>query len=174
MGQFEDWGEIDGVVVVFSGPCSNLRAVEALRALNVGDPFCLGDACAYAAEPEETVVALRDWGARSIAGNCEDSLGHRQEECGCGFGDGTACDLLSRQWFAHADRSISEESRAWMRGVPRFARFRQAGRRFGLIHGGVAEVSRFLWPTASLMHALAAIGLWQSLAAIAAERPTSD
>ena len=149
MGQFEDWGRLEGPVVAFNGPCSNLRAVEALRSLDLGTPLCLGDACAYAAEPEETVRALRGWGVRSIAGNCEDSLGHRQDDCGCGFGDGTSCDLLARQWFAHADRALSEESRIWMRDVPRFARFTQAGRSFGLLHGGARAVNRFLWPVSS-------------------------
>ena len=53
-----------------------------------------------------------------IAGNCEENLAAGALDCGCGFAEGTACDLLSRAWYAHADRQVTKAHRAWMAGLP--------------------------------------------------------
>jgi hypothetical protein len=53
-------------VLVFGGPYSNLRALQALRqrADELGIPashaICTSDVVAYCAEPEETVQVIRD------------------------------------------------------------------------------------------------------------------
>ena len=76
----------------------------------------------------------------------EQSLAAGRADCACGFEEGAACDLLARGWFAHCDREVGEEARAWMGTLPDRAVFRQSGRRFAVIHGGAREVNRFLWP----------------------------
>ena len=41
-------------------------------------------------------------GVATVMGNCEESLAAAGADCGCGFATGSACDVLSRQWFAYA------------------------------------------------------------------------
>ena len=141
----------DGPLLVFGGPYSNLRATEAVRreADRLGFPpnrvICTGDVVAYAAEPEETVTAIRAWGCQIIAGNCEDQLGAGAADCGCGFEEGTACDLLAKGWYPFADARVSEGGRAWMRGLPKFARFTLGGRSFLVLHGGTEMINRFIF-----------------------------
>lgn len=141
----------DSGILVFGGPYSNLRALQALRiaADRHGIPadhvICTGDVVAYCAEPEETTRLVRDWEIRIVAGNCEVQLAEGADDCGCGFAQGSACDVLARRWYAYASRLISQESRAWMAGLQRSLSFRYAGRRFLTIHGGVTNISRFLF-----------------------------
>ncbi len=46
------------------------------------------------------------------------------------------CDLLSVRWYGHANRLLDDETKAWMRGLPRHIGFRLAGRRLLAVHGG--------------------------------------
>ena len=148
-----DLGELSGPILMFGGPYSNLRATQALLAeaerLNIPAErmICTGDVCAYAAEAEETAQVVRALGCSVVAGNCEDSLGFNALDCGCGFEEGATCDRLSVEWFAHASKQVTEETRLWMRGLPGRVVFTHAGKRYVVIHGGAEQVNAFIWQT---------------------------
>ncbi len=147
-----DLGVIEGRVLLFGGPYSNLAALEAVvaRASAMGVPpgrcICTGDVVAYGADPADCVALVRRAGMPVVAGNVERQLGAYGDHCGCGFAAGSTCDLLSAGWFAHADAAIGAQDRAWMAALPDMITFEQAGRRLAVIHGGATDVSRFLWP----------------------------
>ena len=142
----EDLGELRGPVVVFGGPYSNLAATRAVLAAGAGCALiCTGDVVAYCAEAAETVALVRASGASVVAGNCERQLAAGEMDCGCGFEDGSACDLLSAGWYAHADRAVGASDRRWMAGLPDMVRFTHAGQRYAVIHGGTQEIARFIW-----------------------------
>src|SRR5690242_20065423 len=108
-----------GPMLVFGGPYSNLEATRALidearrRDIPAERIVCTGDVVAYGADAEATVAQVREAGIHVVMGNCEESLGSGAEDCGCGFAEGSACDLLSAAWFAHADKTLGAEARAW-------------------------------------------------------------
>jgi predicted phosphodiesterase len=141
----------DGPILVFGGPYSNVRATRALRALaqNRNIParrvICTGDVVAYAAEPQETIDEIRDWGCKVIAGNCERQLSAKADDCGCGFTDGSACDRMAKGWYPFADARVSNDARAWMRSLPATARFMLGGRRWAVVHGGADVDNRFMF-----------------------------
>lgn len=162
-----DLGTLDGPTLVFGGPYGNLEAMTALlaRARRLGIPpsrmICTGDVVAYCADPQACVDLMRDEGIPVVMGNCEESLASGAADCGCGFAPGSACDLLSVQWFRCADRDLSTDSRAWMGNLPRTLTFTLAGRRLRVIHGGVAQINRFIFasaPTAELSEELGVAG----------------
>lgn len=140
-----------GPVLLFGGPYSNLEATGALfaearrRGFAAGDIVCTGDLAAYCADPQAVIDRVRDAGIRVVMGNCEESLAARADDCGCGFGDGTACAVLSDQWYAYADRHVDAESRAWMGALPRRLDVEIGGRRLAVIHGGVDRIDRFVF-----------------------------
>ena len=146
--EIRDLGEIEGEVVLFGGPYSNLQATQALLASLEGRrAICTGDLVAYCARPKETVELIRDAGIPVVAGNCEKQLAAGALDCGCGFEDGTACDLLSAGWYAYANAHVSQEERAWMGELPDLIAFTHQGKRYGVLHGGVSDIARFLWPS---------------------------
>jgi predicted phosphodiesterase len=147
--------EADGPMLVFGGPYSNLQATEAVlaEAARRGIPrrrvLCTGDVVAYCADAAATTDLVMASGIGMLAGNCEEQLAEAAEDCGCGFEEGTQCDLLSRSWYAHALREVTERHRAWMAALPR--RIEVAlpdGRCLAVLHGGATETSRFFFPSA--------------------------
>jgi predicted phosphodiesterase len=146
---------IDGPMLVFGGPYSNLQATRAVlaEAARRGIPpariLCTGDVVAYGADAAACCDLVMASGIAVLAGNCEEQLAEAAEDCGCGFEEGTACDLLSRSWYAHANAQVTPAQRDWMRGLPkRIVLALPDGRRLAVLHGGAMETSRFLFASA--------------------------
>ncbi len=150
--QIRDLGEIGGPVLLFGGVYGNVQALEALldAAKRLGAvPVCTGDIVAYCAGGEACCAVFQREGIATIAGNCERNLAAGAADCGCGFAEGTACDRLSAAWFAHAQKTISQQSLDWMHGLPDRITFTHAGRRYGVVHGGADDIARFIWPASA-------------------------
>jgi len=147
----KDLGELHGPVLLFGGSYSNLQALAALieQAASHGIPvknmICTGDVVAYCANPEETTQAIRDLGCAVVAGNCEKQIAVEAENCGCGFDENSKCSVLSHGWYSHTLGVVSEGTRSWMATCPDIVTFHHKGRRYGVIHGGVNNISRFIW-----------------------------
>lgn len=159
---------LDGPLLVFGGPYSNLQATTALlaeaarRGIPTSRILCTGDVVAYGADAAATTALVMNSGMTVLAGNCEEQLAEAAEDCGCGFEAGTACDLLSRSWYAHANAEVTPAQRDWMRGLPKRIEIALPdGRRLAVLHGGAQETSRFLFastPEAVLAAEIAATG----------------
>jgi len=147
--------EARGAVLVFGGCYSNLQATCALldEARRLGIPpertICTGDVVAYGADAAATVDVVRRAGVHVVMGNCEESLGGRAEDCGCGFTAGSACDRLSAAWYSHADASLGDEARAWMRSLPRRIDLLIGGRLLAVVHGSPDQVNAFVFGSTS-------------------------
>lgn len=147
-----DLGDFDAPVLLFGGPYSNLQAFEALKdaAEQMEIPaeriICTGDVVAYCADAEATVQAVRAHGCTVVAGNCEKQLAEGSDDCACGFDDDSQCSVLAKGWYAHALGEVSKGSRDWMATCPDIAVFTKDGRKYAVIHGGVTDISRFIWP----------------------------
>lgn len=146
-------GQLSGRMLIFGGPYSNLAATQAMRqrAEELDIPphqvICTGDLIAYCAEPLETLQLIRSWDIPVVQGNCEESLGKDAPDCGCGFEDGTTCSLLSVDWYNYATQKVEAADRIWMRNLPRSLRFDLAGHSIMVIHGGVQQINRFIFPS---------------------------
>lgn len=139
---------MDGPVVLFGGPYSNLHATEALvRAVGGRDAICTGDVVAYCARPNETARLILEQGWPGVAGNCERQLLAGAPDCGCGFADGSACDLLSAGWWPFLLRTMDLDLVGRLNALPDIGTFVHCGKRFAVIHGGGAIANRFLWPS---------------------------
>lgn len=149
---WRDLGALDGPVLLFGGPYSNLQATQALiaeaerRAVPASNAICTGDVVAYCGDPAETTALIRDWGCAVVAGNCEAQLAAGAEDCGCGFEEGSVCDALSAEWYAFASRKVDADACAWMGAAPDRIVFTHKGARWAAIHGGASDASRFIWP----------------------------
>ncbi|MBM3557780.1 MAG: metallophosphoesterase family protein [Alphaproteobacteria bacterium] len=151
MAEYRDLGRLDGAVLVFGGTYSNLQATEAVlaEADRLGIPparmIHTGDVVAYGADAEATATRVRDSGVAVVMGNCEESLAADSEDCGCGFTEGSRCDLMAVKWYAHARAQLSAASRAWMATLPRRIDFSLGGRRFAVVHGAPSQINRFVF-----------------------------
>jgi predicted phosphodiesterase len=145
----------DAPLLIFGGPYSNLQATQTVlaEAARRGIPsqrvICTGDVVAYGADAAACCDLIMASGIWVIAGNCEENLAAGALDCGCGFEEGTACDLLSRAWYAHANRQVTAAHRAWMAGLPYRLIIRLPdGRSLAVLHGGARDISRFIFASA--------------------------
>ncbi len=151
--KLRDLGTLTGAVLLFGGPYSNAQALQALerRAGRLGISgtalVCTGDVVGYGADPMACIGQVRAMGAVVIAGNVERKLASGAPDCGCGFAPGSACDLLSDGWYRYAGRQVDSDTRDWMENLPDMAVFAHEGRRFAVVHGGLTDIARFLWPS---------------------------
>ena len=149
----QDLGALDGPVLLFGGPYSNLQATQALlaeadvRGISNSNMICTGDVVAYCGDPLGTTALLRDRRIATVAGNCEQQLAAGSDTCGCGFEEGSTCDVLSAGWYAYASGQVTPADRAWMAACPDVITFTHQGARYAVLHGGMTEVARFIWST---------------------------
>jgi len=146
-----DLGKLENLLLIFGGCYSNLQATQALQNWAKENDFlpeqciCTGDIVAYCGNPFETVELIRDWGVHCIQGNVEQSLAIKADDCGCGFEDGTVCDILSRGWYPFADKAIKQDQREWFKQLPEHLQFTFADKLIRVVHGAVSDVSRFMF-----------------------------
>ncbi|MEM9450403.1 MAG: metallophosphoesterase family protein [Cyanobacteria bacterium P01_E01_bin.6] len=135
----------------FGGVYSNYHAYHAFKqimeqkTIDASSIICTGDIVAYCAHPLECIEETRSWGIASIAGNVEQQLGTSGDDCGCGFNDGSLCNILSRQWYTYADQHVSSGHRRWLRSLPDHLTFTFAGKRFLVVHGTPDDTSGFIF-----------------------------
>lgn len=147
-----DLGVVSGPILVFGGVYSNLHALEALiRAADGLDiaperMICTGDIVAYCADARASLDRMIELGCPVLAGNCEVQLAENAQDCGCGYDEGSICNRLSRDWYEHAQSQVTQDHRNWMAALPERIVFEHAGKRFGVVHGGASDISRFVWP----------------------------
>lgn len=152
MNQIETLGALDGPLLLFGGPYGNRQALDALftEAETLGIPparmICTGDLAAYAADPQAVTDRLRDAGVPVVMGNVEEALAEAAADCRCGFAEGSLCDALAAAWYRHADAALDAETKRWMADLPRRIDFTLAGRRIAVVHGGVRQINRFIFP----------------------------
>ena len=153
-------GSLDGPVLVFGGRYGNLQATTAIltvaRSRNIPGKniICTGDVVAYCGDAKATVDVIRDAAIHVVMGNCEESLGNDSSDCGCGFEEGSACDLLSAQWFAHASQALDDDAKRWMFNLPRQLTFEMNGRKMGeekLPEAYAIYLESDLWPNMDVL-----------------------
>lgn len=148
-------GVLNSPLALFGGPYSNAQATAAFfdalpaHGASPGTAICTGDVVAYCGDPRRTIDQVRASGCVVVAGNCERQLAQRAADCGCGFVPGTTCDTFSAAWYAYADAQVTGEDRQWMGMCPDIAVFSHQGQRYAVLHGGVSDVSRFIWSTSA-------------------------
>ena len=146
-----DLGCIREPLLIFGGTYSNLQATQAIQEMatrhNIPKERCIctGDIVAYCGQPNETVSLIREWGVHCLLGNCEASFATNSEDCGCGFDDGSQCDLLSNQWFAFANSCLSQDDRQWFSALPHHIRFRINHLSALVVHGSASSINQFIF-----------------------------
>jgi predicted phosphodiesterase len=142
-------------LLLFGGTYGNLQATEALfgeaERLGFGADrmVCTGDLAAYCAQPQETVDLVRHKGVATILGNCEENLAEDADDCGCGFEDGTACDLMSRQWYTFCREKLNSETKRWMGTLPRTLTAVIGKKNLRVVHGGLSVINEFIFPSSA-------------------------
>ena len=146
-----DLGHFHQPLLLFGGPYSNLNALLSLQKIanDLTIPpnhiICTGDIVAYCGQPSETVETIRNWGIHVLMGNCEESFANEANDCGCGFDEGSSCDLLSAEWFHFANSQLNHDQRQWFSQLPRRMTFNFFGKKCLVVHGSITSINQFIF-----------------------------
>ena len=126
-----------------------MQAIASRLGIPSRNVICNGDLVAYCGNPEETVDLIREWDIHVVKGNCEESIGDRSDDCGCGFDEASVCSALSAEWYSFCNAQVSETNRKWMSQLPSKLFFEIGTLRFAVIHGSAHNISEFVFASSS-------------------------
>ena len=147
----QDLGVLDGQILVFGGPYSNFQATQAVldKAKELHIPpsniICTGDVTAYCGNPQETSKILKESGVHIIQGNCDESLANDSDDCDCGFGEDTVCEVLADRWYNFSKSNTDPDLKKWMGTLPFRIEFIYGGKKFHVLHGSDEKINEFVF-----------------------------
>ena len=140
-------------IAVFGGVYNNhlsLRAtLEDARAQGAAQIICLGDLGGFGPHPDLTCQLLRE--APDVVvmqGNYDHSIGHRLEDCACGYTD-PRDNRFAQISYDYTASETSDDHKDWLRELPAQLRYSWAGQRVLCAHGSPRKVNEFLWESTS-------------------------
>lgn len=140
-------------IALFSDIHANLPALEVVLAdIEKQAPdmvFCLGDLVGYAPWPNEVTQAIKKRNIPTIAGNYDEGVGINSDDCGCAYK--TEEDkVLGAESIAFTNEVVSDESRTFLRGLPKHLRVEYGTRSNNplnllMVHGSPRKINEYLF-----------------------------
>lgn len=112
----------------------------------VDEIFCLGDLVGYGPDPEDVVREIMKRNIKTIVGNYDDAVGYSKQSCGCTYAPGRETQVgdISLNWTIE---HTLEETKAFLRSLPRKLSFEVEDVRFLLVHGSpLNELLEYVTP----------------------------
>ena len=139
-------------IALFSDIHANLPALEAcLHSMEAQKPdamYCLGDLVGYCTWPNEVIDMVRSRGIPLIAGNYDEGIGRKTDECGCAY----KTDLdreMGKVSISYTNSIVKEEQRAYLAALPSHIRleYRSDDVKWNLllVHGSPRKVNEYLF-----------------------------
>jgi predicted phosphodiesterase len=139
-------------IAVFGGCYNNYLALEATiadaRRRGAQALFCLGDMGGFGPYPDRVFPLLWENEVFCIQGNYDHSIGHRLNDCACGYTD-PRDNYYAQISYDYTFTHTAEQYKDWLRDLPPQSRFMFANRRLLLVHGSPRRVNEFLWESTS-------------------------
>ncbi len=136
-------GEIEGPVMAFGSPASNLQAVMGLlgeaarRGVQRGAMICTGGLVGPCGDPGAVISMLRVLGCPVLSAETERRLAAGPRRGGA---------LAERDWYRLADDRIPDRDRRWMSGLPQAVMFERKGKRFAAVSEALGAGAGALGP----------------------------
>ena len=143
----------DSKVAIFGGVYNNHLSLEATledaREAGAEDFYCLGDMGGFGPNPDRVFPYLRDDDSvRVMQGNYDHSIGHRLEDCGCGYSD-PKDNHFAQISYDYTYENTSETHKDWLRELPEKFERRWGGLEVLMAHGSPRRINEFLWESTS-------------------------
>ncbi|MFU8802288.1 MAG: metallophosphoesterase family protein [Bradymonadaceae bacterium] len=136
-------------VAVFGGVYNNYLSLEATldhaRRRGAEELYCLGDMGGFGPNPDKVFPLLRDDSSLYVMqGNYDHSIGHRLEDCACGYTD-PRDNHFAQISYDYTLAKTADTHKDWLRDLPTSFRRSWGGERVLLAHGSPRQVNEFLW-----------------------------
>ena len=140
---------------------SNINALQAVLAdierRGVEQIYCLGDAVAYTAFPNETVDELRKRGIKTVQGNCDKRIGEELPTSREDFPDDESARLAAifNDWTIDIMTAMNKQ---WLADLPKELRFVAEDLSVLMVHGSPRRINEGLHRNMSDAEMLEATG----------------
>lgn len=135
-------------IAIFSDIHGNAIALEAvlkdLYYRQVDLVFCGGDLVGYGAYPNEVIELIRKNRIPTIMGNYDDGVGYDKPECGCAYKD-PQMEELGHQSLAWMKKHVTEDNKAYLRGLLHRLALTVYDQRILLVHGSPRKINEYLF-----------------------------
>lgn len=135
-------------IAVFADVHSNLYSLEAvlndIESKGIDRVYCVGDLVGYGPRPNEVIELIRSEKIPTVAGNYDDAIGNMRLLCGCDYKDGESL-RLGEQSIAWTRNNASEESKAWLSGLPAEIKETISDNRVLFVHGSPRALNEYLY-----------------------------
>ncbi len=150
LSQYKDAGHAErGRFAVFGGVYNNYLSLEATladaRRRGARHLYCLGDMGGFGPHPDRVFPLLREQEDLSVMqGNYDHSIGHRLEDCACGYTD-PRDNHFAQISYDYTAANTPSEHKDWLRELPVGFRCQWGGKSVLMAHGSPRKVNEFLW-----------------------------
>jgi putative phosphoesterase len=139
-------------IALFSDIHSNLPALEAcFKSIEEQQPdaiYCLGDLVGYNTWPNEVIHEIRKRSIPTLAGNYDQGIGLRSDECGCAYKT-DAEKQMGKISIAVTNALVNPEEREYLRTLPAHIRieFQLNNHKLNLllVHGSPRKINEYLF-----------------------------
>lgn len=139
-------------LALFSDIHANITALDAvLKDIDEKKPdatYCLGDLVGYAPFPNEVISAIRERQIPVIAGNYDQGVGLKSDDCGCAYktDKDKARGVVS---ISFTNDIITDENRGYLRSLPAHLRIEYGVNvepyHFLMVHGSPVKINQYLF-----------------------------
>ncbi|KUO77399.1 MAG: serine/threonine protein phosphatase [Desulfosporosinus sp. BRH_c37] len=134
-------------VAIISDIHANVIALKAvlkdIEEQQVDSIYCVGDLVGYAPFPNEVIDLIKEKNIPTVMGNYDDGIAYQRFICGCDYKDAEA-EALGYQSIAWTKRHTSEESKEFLRNLPKEIQVNIAGKRLLLVHGSPNRLNEYV------------------------------
>lgn len=139
-------------IALFSDIHANLPALEAcLQSIEDQHPdsiWCLGDLVGYNIWPNEVIAEIRRRGIPTIAGNYDQGIGLRSDDCGCAYKTDQEKEL-GKISISYTNAIVRDDEREYLRTLPAHfnLEFQLSGKKLNmlLVHGSPRKINEYLF-----------------------------
>jgi putative phosphoesterase len=139
-------------IALFSDIHANFPALEAcFKSIEGQKPdaiYCLGDLVGYNIWPNEVINEIRRKGIPTIAGNYDQGIGLRSDECGCAYKTEAEKDM-GKISISYTNSIIKEDERNYLRTLPAHIKveFQLNHDKINLllVHGSPRKINEYLF-----------------------------
>ncbi len=138
-----------GRVALFGGVYNNYLSLQATiddaRRRGVDEIYCLGDMGGFGPHPNRVFPILRQSSdIHILQGNYDHSIGHRLDDCGCGYTD-PRDNHFAQISYDYTLEKTADSHKDWLRDLPGEFRRQWCDRRVLMAHGSPRRINEFLW-----------------------------
>lgn len=131
---------------------ANIAALDAalddIQKRGIEKIYCVGDLVGYAPFPNEVISRLKSLAIPTLMGNYDEAIAYFKPTCGCDYPNEKSA-LIGSQSILWTKEHTSEESKAYLKSLPKDITLNIKEKTFLFVHGSPRLINEYLFEDTS-------------------------